>query len=275
MKISIITPSLNQGEFIERTIQSILSQKGDFELEHIIVDGGSTDGTLEIVRKYEDRLTLISGRDHGQSDAINRGFDMASGNILAWLNSDDTYEPGALSEVAERFKMHECEWCFGNCRNIDEDDREIRRLITRYKIFESRRYSLRRLLSKDFISQPAVFFTKRVFEEVGSLDLDLEYTMDYDYWLRIGKRYSPLYITRFLANFRWHGESKNSRNYSKSAREAYLVAKKHATSGDRYPILRHYIHPNFPKNYTYAMPGSWISKALRISRCALVNSVRI
>lgn len=242
MKISIITPSLNQGEFIERTIQSILSQKGDFELEHIIVDGGSTDGTLEIVRKYEDRLTLISGRDHGQSDAINRGFDMASGNILAWLNSDDTYEPGALSEVAERFKMHECEWCFGNCRNIDEDDREIRRLITRYKIFESRRYSLRRLLSKDFISQPAVFFTKRVFEEVGSLDLDLEYTMDYDYWLRIGKRYSPLYINRFLADFRWHGESKNSRNYKRSAHEAYLVAKKHATSGDRYPILRNYVH---------------------------------
>ena len=242
MKISIVTPSLNQGEFIERTILSVLSQNGNFDLEYIIVDGGSTDGTLEIVRKYEDRLTLISGRDRGQSDAINRGFDMASGTVLAWLNSDDTYEPGALSEVSERFKRHGCEWCFGNCRNIDENDREIRRLITRYKIFESRRYSLRRLLSKDFISQPAVFFTKRVFKEVGPLDLGLEYTMDYDYWLRIGKRYPPLYIQRFLANFRWHGSSKNGRNYRKSAREAYRVAKKHATSGDRYQIVRHYVH---------------------------------
>lgn len=242
MKISIVTPSLNQGEFIERTIRSILSQDGNFELDYIIVDGGSTDGTLDIVRKYEDRLTLISGRDRGQSDAINKGFVMASGDILAWLNSDDTYEPGALSEVAERYRKHKFEWCFGNCRNIDENDHEIRRLITRYKMFESRRYSLRRLLSKDFISQPAVFFTKRVFQETGPLDLDLEYTMDYDYWLRIGKRYSPLYINRFLADFRWHGESKNSRNYKRSAHEAYLVAKKHATSGDRYPILRNYVH---------------------------------
>ena len=242
MKISIVTPSLNQGEFIERTIRSVLSQKGDFELEHIIVDGGSTDGTLNIVRKYEDRLTLISGRDRGQSDAINKGFGMASGDILAWLNSDDTYEPGALSEVAERYRKHEFEWCFGNCPNIDENDREIRSLITRYKMFESRRYSLKRLLSKDFISQPTVFFTKRVFQEVGPLDLDLEYTMDYDYWLRIGKRYSPIYINRFLANFRWQGESKNSRNYSKSAYEAYLVAKKHAAPADRYQVLRNYAH---------------------------------
>ena len=242
MKISIVTPSLNQGEFIERTIRSILSQDGDFDLDYIIVDGGSTDGTLDIVRKYEDRLTLISGRDRGQSDAINKGFGMASGDILAWLNSDDTYEPGALSEVAERYRKHEFEWCFGDCRNIDENDHEIRRFITRYKMFESRRYSLRRLLSKDFVSQPAVFFTKRVFQETGPLDLDLEYTMDYDYWLRIGKKYSPIYINRFLANFRWQEDSKNSRNYSKSAHEAYLVAKKHAVSGDRYPILRNYVH---------------------------------
>ncbi|HOO91177.1 MAG TPA: glycosyltransferase family 2 protein [Syntrophales bacterium] len=242
MKISIITPSLNQGQFIERTILSVLNQHGNFELEYIIVDGGSTDDTLEIVRKYEDRLTLVSGRDRGQSEAINKGFRMASGTILAWLNSDDTYEPGALSEVVERFKNHACEWCFGNCRNIDENDREIRRLITRYKIFESRRYSLRRLLSKDFISQPAVFFSRRVFQEVGPLDLDLEYTMDYDYWLRIGKKFTPLYIERFLANFRWHEHSKNGANYRKSAHEAYLVAKKHATNGDGYQILRHYIH---------------------------------
>ena len=242
MKISVVTPSLNQGEFIERTIRSVLSQDGDFELDYIIVDGGSSDGALDIVKQYEGRLTLISGRDRGQSDAINKGFDMASGDILAWLNSDDTYEPGALSEVAERYRGHEFAWCFGNCRNIDENDREIRRPITRYKMFESRRYSFKRLLSKDFTSQPAVFFTKRVFRETGPLDLHLEYTMDYDYWLRIGKRYSPLYIDRFLANFRWHERSKNAENYRKSAHEAYLVAKRHAAAADRYPILRHYIH---------------------------------
>lgn len=104
MKISVITPSLNQGAFIERTILSVLSQKGDIELDYIIVDGGSTDNTLDIVRKYQESLTWISEKDRGQSDAINKGFNMATGELLAWLNSDDTYEPHALTEVAERYK---------------------------------------------------------------------------------------------------------------------------------------------------------------------------
>jgi len=92
MKISVITPSLNQGAFIERTILSVLSQKGGFELDYIIVDGGSTDNTLDIVRKYQESLTWISEKDQGQSDAINKGFNLATGELLAWLNSDDTYE---------------------------------------------------------------------------------------------------------------------------------------------------------------------------------------
>jgi len=242
MKISVITPSLNQGAFIERTIQSVLGQVGNFEVEYIIMDGGSTDDTLDIVGPYQNRLTFISEKDHGQSDAINRGFAKASGDILAWLNSDDTYVPGALSAVAESYRKHEFDWCFGNCRNIDANDNEIRRVITRYKMFQSRRYSLSRLLSRDFVSQPAAFFTKRAFQETGTLDLDLEYTMDYDYWLRLGKRCAPLYINRFLANFRWHDQSKNDANYRASAREAYLVAKKYAQPKGRFLIFNHYLH---------------------------------
>jgi len=242
MKISVITPSLNQGAFIERTIQSVLGQVGNFELEYIIMDGGSTDDTLDIVGPYQNRLTFISEKDHGQSDAINRGFAIASGDILAWLNSDDTYVPGALSAVAESYRKYEFYWCFGNCRNIDANDNEIRRVITRYKMFQSRRYSLSRLLSRDFVSQPAAFFTKRAFQETGTFDLDLEYTMDYDYWLRLGKRCAPLYINRFLANFRWHDQSKNDANYRASAREAYLVAKKYAQPKDRFLIFKHYLH---------------------------------
>ena len=242
MKISIVTPSLNQGEFIERTILSVLSQTGAFDLEYIVVDGGSTDDSLEIIKKHEDKLRWVSEEDRGQSDAINKGFNMASGGILAWLNSDDTYEPDALSEVAEQYRKHRFKWCFGNCRNIDENDREIRRAITKYKIFESRRYSYKRLLSKDFISQPAVFFTQDVYQEVGPLDLNCDYSMDYDYWLRIGKKYSPVYINEFLANFRWQRGSKNSENYKQAALETYLTAKRHATSKERYPVFRHYIH---------------------------------
>jgi len=242
LKISIITPSLNQGQFIERTILSVLAQKGDFDLEYIIVDGRSTDNSLGILKKHEDRLRWVSEKDKGQSDAINKGFNMASGDILAWLNSDDTYEPDALSEVAEQYGTHRFKWCFGNCRNIAENDREIRRAITKYKLFESRRYSYKRLLSKDFISQPAVFFTRDVYQEVGPLDLNCHYSMDYDYWLRIGKKYSPVYINKFLANFRWQRESKNSENYKQAAFETYLTAKRHATSKEGYPVFRHYIH---------------------------------
>jgi len=127
-------------------------------------------------------------------------------------------------------------------QNIDENDREIRRAITRYKLFESKRYSYKRLLSKDFISQPAVFFTRNVYQEMGPLDLNCHYSMDYDYWLRIGKKYSPVYINKFLANFRWQKGSKNSENYKRAALETYLTAKRHGGSGDRYPILRHYAH---------------------------------
>ena len=242
VKISIITPSFNQDKYIERTISSVLNQRGNFDLEYIIIDGGSTDNTLDIIQKYKKKLIWVSEKDRGQSDAINKGFNMASGDLLAWLNSDDTYEPDALAEVAKEYRKLKFKWCFGDCRIINEDDQEIRKLIARYKMMESRRYSFRRLLSKDFISQPAAFFTKEVFREIGPLDLNCEYSMDYDYWLRIGKKYDPYYINKFLAKFRWHGESKNSRNFKKAAYETYLTAKRHATSRDKYPILRHYLH---------------------------------
>ena len=268
MKISVITPSLNQGQFIERTILSALNQKGtqdcsfyelalikrtilsalnqkgDFELEYIIIDGGSTDDTLDIIRKYESDLAWISEKDRGQSDALNRGFNMASGDLFGWLNSDDTYEPDALAEVVERYKEVQFKWCFGNCRNIDENDREIRKFITRYKIFDSRRYTFSRLLSRNFISQPAVFFAKEVYRKIGPLARNYHYSMDYDYWLRIGKIYYPLYVDKFLADFRWHKNSKCSRDYKKAAWEAYLLAKRHAAyyPQNKYPLLRHHLH---------------------------------
>ncbi|MBW1741772.1 MAG: glycosyltransferase [Deltaproteobacteria bacterium] len=207
MKISVITPSFNQGKYIERTILSVINQRGSFELEYIIIDGGSTDNTLDLIKKYQDSLTWISETDRGQSDAINKGFNMATGDLFAWLNADDTYEENALSEVVERYREYRFKWCFGNCRNINEDDQEIRRLITRYKIAESKRYSYRRLLSKDFISQPAVFFTKDIYREIGPLDINCQYSM-----------------------------------YKKAAYETYLTAKRHATTQDKYLILRHYLH---------------------------------
>jgi len=242
MKISVVMPSMNQNEFIERTILSVLGQKGDFELEYLVIDGGSRDGTLKTLNRYNEALTWVSEPDRGQTDAVNKGFAMASGDILGWLNSDDLYEDGALEKVAAAYRQHGFEWCFGNCRNIDEEGREIRKLVTIYKNFESRHYSRRRLLTKDFIPQPAVFISKKAFDKTGFLNLSYDYAMDYDYWLRLASRYPPLYIDRYLAKFRWHRTSKSKNNYRKAALEAYGIARRHAQPGDGLYICRHFIH---------------------------------
>ncbi len=242
MKISIITPTFNQGTYIERTIQSILSQKGDFELEYIVIDGGSTDNTLDILRKYESLLSWKSEPDDGQSDAIDKGFKMATGDILAWLNSDDTYFPQALNQVVREYMKTPFTWCFGNCKTVDEFDKEKRHLLTGYKIWQSRRYSYQRLLRRDFIPQPAVFFSKEAFKEIGELNRSLEYSMDYDYWLRLGQKCPPVYIDNYLANFRWHKTSKNGSQYKEAAWETYLTSKQYAPKNAWLDIFMHYLH---------------------------------
>ena len=242
MKISIVTPSLNQGAFIERTIRSVLQQKGDFDLEYIIIDGGSTDSTFDVVEKYQDGVKFISGPDKGQSNAINKGFRIATGDVLAWLNSDDTYEPGALDSIAHFFKNQTVKWGFGYCRIIDEYDNEIRRLITAYKIAQSRRCSFNKLLRRDFIPQPACFFSRDAYCKTGELNETLSYSMDYDYWLRLWKYYEPYPIHSYLANFRWHSKSKNGRAFNRAAYETYQTAKRYAPTNARLDILLHYIH---------------------------------
>jgi glycosyltransferase involved in cell wall biosynthesis len=242
MKFSIITPSYNQGAFIERTIRSIHSQEGDFELEHLVMDGGSSDGTLAILRRHEDRLRWISGPDRGQSDAINKGVADTTGDLIAWLNSDDLYEPGALQAVAESYDAQPFDWCFGNCRNIDEHDNEIRRAIARYKRYQARHYSFRHLIRRDFVSQPATFFSRAAYDRVGPIDLSLHYSMDYDYWLRLGRGSAPAFIDRTLASFRWHTQSKNGSLYRRAAWETFQTARRHARRTERVDLAFHFAH---------------------------------
>jgi glycosyltransferase involved in cell wall biosynthesis len=230
MKISIITPSFNQRAFLARTAHSILSQTGHFELEWIVVDAASTDGTIDLLRSLNDpRLTFTSEPDRGQSHAINNGLAAAGGDVIAWLNADDLYVPGALSAVAKAFTAHvETQWLVGRCQIIDSLDRPIRPAIARYKHWHLSRYSYRKLLRENFVPQPAVFWRRSFGQSIGTLDESLHFTMDYDLWLRMGKAAEPLIIDHTLAQFRLHATSKSGRVDRRQFDEGYEVACRHA-----------------------------------------------
>ena len=138
MKISVVTPCLNSKQFLERMLQSVHDQEGDFEIEHLIFDGGSTDGTLEILEKWSGKIDYVSEPDTGQSNALNKGFAKATGDVIAWLNADDIYLPGALAKVAQAFSDPNTQWAYGQCIIIDPQDNEIRKPITWYKNLPAR-----------------------------------------------------------------------------------------------------------------------------------------
>lgn len=229
-KISIITPSFNQGRFIEATIKSVLGQEYP-DLEYIVVDGGSTDETISILKKYENRLKWISERDRGQSDAINKGIRMSTGDIIAYLNSDDLYEKGALLRIARLFEVSPAlRWATGQCGIIDENGNEVRKAITAYKNFLLSNYNYKALLVTNFISQPATFLTRRLIDELGLFDIEQHRVMDYDFWLRAGKRYRPGIVKERLASFRVHTSSKTSSDFSQTFRQELDLSRRYTDS---------------------------------------------
>jgi glycosyltransferase involved in cell wall biosynthesis len=242
LRVSVITPSYNSATFIERTIESVLAQRGEFDLEYLVVDGGSRDGTVDILERYEGRLQFVSQPDGGQVDAINKGMRWARGEVLAWLNSDDVYAPGAVQHVVRALRETGARWCFGECVIIDEADRPIRSAISRYKSWVSRRYSRRRLLGRNFIPQPAVFFRRDLLEQTGPLDESLPHAMDYDLWLRFSNVAKPVFIPRPLAAFRWHARSITGTDYAAGACECLGIARRQARGLERLAIVQHLLH---------------------------------
>lgn len=202
--VSIITPSYNQAKFLEATIDSVLAQ--DYpRIEYIVVDGGSTDGCLDILEKYSDHIdTWISEPDSGQTDAINKGFDRASGEIFAWLNSDDVYQPGAVSEAVAYLQGHpEVGMVYGQADFIDETGK----WIGRFNAAQTDYQKLRK--GNVHIPQQSTFFRSRLWKLVGPLDTSFYFAMDYDLWVRIACLSPIAYVPRSWASFRLHGEAKS------------------------------------------------------------------
>lgn len=180
MKVSIVTPSYNQGQFIEHTIKSVLDQNY-LEIEHIVFDSESTDNTIEILEKYTPFLRWISEKDKGQTDAVNKGILATDGEIIGWLNSDDIYYPNAIARVTSYFETHpDIDVIYGMADHINLEGYA-------FESYPTERWNFERLKEICFICQPASFFRRRLVEKYGLLDESLNYCMDYDYWLRLGR----------------------------------------------------------------------------------------
>lgn len=208
--VSIVTPSFNQARYIEATIQSVLAQ--DYpRIEYIIVDGGSTDGTVDIIKKYDGRggvtppllASWVSEQDKGQTDAINKGFARAKGDILAWINSDDTYEPGAVSAAVKFLLEHPgVGMVYGDCNFINNDGR----VIGKFNSAQTNHHLLRQ--GYVHIPQQTAFFRADLWRQVGPLDPSFYFAMDYDLWTRLAARSEVKYVPQTWANFRLHTSGK-------------------------------------------------------------------
>lgn len=220
-RISIVTPSYNQGQFIEETIRSVLLQ-GYPNLEYTIIDGGSKDGSVEIIRKYEPWLAYwVSEKDRGQSHAINKGFRIATGTIFAWINSDDQYKPNVFKKVAYQFSRNpEIALLYSKTEVIDE-------LSTSPKIVIGNDYCLEKMLViGNQIPQPSAFFTAQIFNSVGGLNEKYGFSMDYDLWLKIGLLRKVQFLDDVWSRFRLHINSKSNSEKVKFDLENYEIIRR-------------------------------------------------
>ena len=237
--VTVVTPSYNMARFLPETIESVLSQ--DYpHIQYVVMDGGSTDETVEILKSYGDRIEWVSEKDGGQSDAVNKGFARARGEIFTFLNADDVYLPGAVRHAVEAFQAHpEVGVVYGDAWYTAEDGS----IIKRYPVDP---YEYDRLGTLCFICQPASFIRTKVWGEVGGLNRDLHLTLDYDLWLRISDRYSMKKVDHVLATSRMYMDNKTLGRRAEWFREIAQITKLH----------RGYL----PLNYLYGYAGYLLYK---------------
>jgi glycosyltransferase involved in cell wall biosynthesis len=202
MKVSIVTPSYNQGQFIQRTLESVATQTGT-DIEHVVFDGGSTDDTVDVLRRFGHGVKWVSEKDKGQTDAVNKGIRATDGEIIGWLNSDDVYYPGAIAHAIAFFETHPgVDVVYGMADHIDLSDYA-------FEAYPTEPWNFPRLMDTCFICQPATFFRRRVVDQHGLLDEKLRFCMDYEYWLRLAKAGVHFaYIEERLAGSRLYAENK-------------------------------------------------------------------
>lgn len=243
--VTIVTPSYNQGRFIEQTIESVLSQ--DYSpVEYLVIDGGSKDGTIEVLKAHGSRFYWVSEKDTGQSNAINKGWSRARGEILAWLNSDDIYLPGAISKAVAFLQEHpEFGAVYGEGYHIREDGKILER-------YPTEPFNRLRLVETCYICQPTVFIRKAVLQEIGFLDEGLRYSMDYDLWFRIARRYDFGYLPEYLASTRFYRETKTLGQKVQVHKEILEVVHRH--------------HQSVPASWVYGYGHAFLEKYLDRSK---------
>ncbi|GAB4492327.1 MAG: glycosyltransferase family 2 protein [Anaerolineales bacterium] len=229
--ISIITPSYNQSQFLEQTIRSVLDQ-GIHSLEYFVVDGGSTDSSVDIIRRYENKLAgWVSEKDRGQAEAINKGIKASSGEIVAWLNSDDFYLPGAIQAALKTFREHPTAGLvYGDVLSVDAQGRT-------FNVQRFRQYDLADLMSFRIISQPAVFMRRAILEQAGLLDESFHLLLDHHLWLRMARLAPLIYLPQTLAAARYHTAAKNLARTAEFGREALQIVDWMQTDPNFSPVF--------------------------------------
>lgn len=255
-KISIVTPSFNQADFIEETIRSVLLQ-GYPNTEYVVIDGGSTDGTVDIIRKYAKWIDFwVTEPDNGQSHAINKGWRKSSGDILAWLNSDDVYHPGTLNQIATYLSDHsDVGMVYGNCDTIDQTGSTT-------GVCPAMEFDLKALVCNQwFISQPATFFRKTAIERAGEIDESLHLVMDWEFFLRIALNDTIAYYPVNIAKFRIWGDAKTQSQSIRSGNEKLAVLKKIFSSTTHQPNIGKY------KKEAFSYVHRWTADAYNRNHC--------
>ena len=264
-KISIVTPSYNQSQFLEETICSIIRQNYP-NLEYIVIDGGSTDGSVDILRKYSEHIDYwVSEPDEGQGHAINKGFEHATGDWLAWLNSDDIYLPGALQRVAGVIRANEnLDWIVGSTVVADENKVPIRKFEPVCDTDDWTDFLCNKRVTGTSLPQPSSFWSRRAWEKAGKLDETLRYVMDYEYWVRLAKsRYRPVLVQMDLALFRLSEASKSGSGMAKFIKEEKLVVEKYMKGQDAWTMAVLLLYKTFLREFRwYRMTKSRALNAL-------------